>query len=726
MARTASPHRKAWPDVVALVALAAAACAGEARADGASRQCFLVAEGEPLAARVNEIRISLSALERWGHSQYGGKPAQALERLIDDAVVESEARRQGLAVTSDEIEAGAARRYPSAPQQSGLRLLEADIRGDECTRLLSDRLHAKVTGGPRQAGAAEARAYYDAHPEEFAPKDRVRVRRLMLERRDTGKSDEALAVEAERIWQAVTSGRSRFEDETRPYWRPNAPAEGSWVQRGAMSQTYAPGWDDEVFGREPGEISRPIRTSEGFEIVEVQRHEPSPGPPPFEQVRGRVALAIEQQRRSAWEKARNAMRDRADIQRYTGEDGKLRLLGLAPERAAGHSFPSTASPGLFAANGNRGMTCPSGAPRFVVEPVAVQLHDPHYGALVDAVAPVGTPVSLCEQHQGWAYVSFTHAGRVSAGFLPADALVRGEPTPSAMLAAIESARGDREGAGVWAERYLGAIRRRKAGVAPDEHGAFGGEAAVREALAAAGKENVLRDFDAWLHGRGAFDVALCDGEDLGLLWIARFAPGRGLREAPHATQIARGDIDPDDDPDADQGLLTATNWYLPRAGGTLEPAVGGEPANLRRWPAGYLPPSGKAPPPRTIYRAVAGCAEAGRLMATMPAFAITEPGARANDALRRACARFGEGAKPSAEWTALGTERAVLVALATCAGATRIVVALDEKGKASSVRLASPRHRAPAPQRQLLRSPKGRRPKSRTGPRRRSSKSRAL
>jgi hypothetical protein len=294
-------------------------------------------------------------------------------------------------------------------------------------------------------------------------------------------------------------------------------------------------------------------------------------------------------------------------------------------------------------------------------------------------------------------VSFTRAGRVSVGFLPAEALSHDEPTPGAMLAAIEAAHGDRERAGVWAERYLGAIRHEKSVVVLDEQGAFGGEGAVREALAAAGKQRVLRDFDDWLHGRGAFDLALCNGGDPGLFWIARFAPGRGLREAPHATKIAHGDIDPDDDPDADEGLLTATNWYLPRAGGTHEPAVAGAPSYTRRWPAGYDPPPDMDPPPPTTYRAVAGCAESGRLMATMPAFAVTEPGARANDALRRACARFGGSAKASAEWMALGTDRAVRVALATCDRTTRIVMALDDKGNASSVRVASPRRRAPAP-----------------------------
>lgn len=174
-------------------------------------------------------------------------------------------------------------------------------------------------------------------------------------------------------------------------------------------------------------------------------------------------------------------------------------------------------------------------------------------------------------------ICFTHAGRVSVGFLPAEALSREEPTPSAMLATIRAAHGDREGGGVWAERYLGAIRHEKAAVVPDEHGRFEGEATVRDALAASGKQNVLQDFDAWLHGHGAFDIALCDGDDPSLFWIARFAPGEGLREAPHAISVAHEDVDPDDDHDADAGLLNATNWYLPRAGGPLEPAVGGEP-----------------------------------------------------------------------------------------------------------------------------------------------------
>ncbi len=609
MARMTSPDRKTCARVVAFVVVAAAARAGDARAEEASRQCFSVAESEPLAARVNEIRISLSALERFGHVQYGGiSVPQTLERLISDAVVESEARRQGLGVTSGEIEAAAARNYPKAPQQSGLRLLEADMRGEVCTRLLRDRLYAKVTGGPEHAGAAEARAYYDAHPDEFAPKAKV-------------------------------------------------------------------------------------------------DHEPSPGPPPFEQVKGRAALAIEQKRRSAWEKTRNAMRDRAVIQRYTGDDGKLRPVGLAAEPAVGLRFPSTTSLSLFAVNGHRGMTCPSGAARFVAEPAALLFHDPHYGALVDGVAPLGTPVSVCEQHQGWSYVSFRHAGRFSVGFLPAEALSHDEPTPSAMLAAIEAVHGDREAAGVWAERYLGAIRHEKAAVVPDDRGAFGGEAAVREALAAAGKQHALRDFDDWLRGRGAFDVALCDGDGPRLFWIARFSTGEGLREAPHATRIAQDDINPDDDPDADAGQLTATNWYLPRAGGTLEPAVGGEPPYIRRWPAGYDPPSDMDSSPSTTYRSIAGCAETGRLMATMPAFAVTEPGARANDALRRACARFGGGAKASAEWMGLGTDRAVLVGLATCATATRIVIAVDGKGNVSSVRATSHTRRGPAPQQQLKPSP---------------------
>jgi hypothetical protein len=131
----------------------------------------------------------------------------------------------------------------AAPRQATDALLAADL--------------------PQEAGAGEIARYYQAHREEFARPERVRLRQILTENR-------AAAEEARREIVAGTS----FEEVARRLSRD--PSAGAGGYQGELARgDLPPSFADVIFGLRPGEVSPIVPAEYGFHLFQVIGREPA-------------------------------------------------------------------------------------------------------------------------------------------------------------------------------------------------------------------------------------------------------------------------------------------------------------------------------------------------------------------------------------------------------------------------------------------------------------------
>jgi peptidyl-prolyl cis-trans isomerase C len=144
------------------------------------------------------------------------------------------------------------------------------------TRLATDRGLVKAGATPRQAmdallaeglkqepSPAEIARYYQAHRQEFARPERVRLRQILTE--DRKAADQAV--------QEIAAGRP-FEEVARRISRDPSAASGGYqgeLARGDLPPSFA----DVIFALKPGEASRVVPADYGFHIFQVVEREPA-------------------------------------------------------------------------------------------------------------------------------------------------------------------------------------------------------------------------------------------------------------------------------------------------------------------------------------------------------------------------------------------------------------------------------------------------------------------
>jgi len=149
-------------------------------------------------------------------------------------------------------------------------LLDQYLEENLMLRLAIDRHLVPPASAPRQAidallrqaagpppGAAEIAEYYRRHRQEFARPERVRLRQILTEDRQT----------AERAERAIRGGED-FSAVARRLSRDAAAAGGGYQGELARSD-LPPAFVDVIFGLRPGEISRVVPAGYGFHIFQV-------------------------------------------------------------------------------------------------------------------------------------------------------------------------------------------------------------------------------------------------------------------------------------------------------------------------------------------------------------------------------------------------------------------------------------------------------------------------
>lgn len=115
----------------------------------------------------------------------------------------------------------------------------------------------------REPDPAEIAGFYQAHRQEFARPERVRVRQILTEDRAT----------AEKALREIAAGQP-FEAVARRLSRD--PSAGSGGYQGELSRAeLPPAFADTIFRLGPGEVSGLVQADYGFHIFQVTEREPA-------------------------------------------------------------------------------------------------------------------------------------------------------------------------------------------------------------------------------------------------------------------------------------------------------------------------------------------------------------------------------------------------------------------------------------------------------------------
>ena len=115
----------------------------------------------------------------------------------------------------------------------------------------------------KEPGAEEIAAYYQAHREEFARPERVRLRQILTEDRAT----------AERALRELRRGTD-FAAVARQLSRDPSAASGGF-QGELAREDLPPGFGDVIFSLQAGEVSRLVPAEYGFHIFQVVSRSPA-------------------------------------------------------------------------------------------------------------------------------------------------------------------------------------------------------------------------------------------------------------------------------------------------------------------------------------------------------------------------------------------------------------------------------------------------------------------
>jgi parvulin-like peptidyl-prolyl isomerase len=197
-----------------------------------------------------------------------------LRRLIEQRLMLQEAKRAGVAVSSEEILERLEEmrgRFESEEQfrlslkETGLseELLKEKIREQLLVQhLIETQVRATITISPQEVARELAQ-----HPELARPGDRVRALHLLI-RVTPSRSEEQARALTEELRRRLTAGEA-FADLARRYSEdPHRDAGGAmdWVGQGEL----LPELDAALFALSVGQVSEPIQTRLGFHLLRLE------------------------------------------------------------------------------------------------------------------------------------------------------------------------------------------------------------------------------------------------------------------------------------------------------------------------------------------------------------------------------------------------------------------------------------------------------------------------
>jgi parvulin-like peptidyl-prolyl isomerase len=204
-------------------------------------------------------------------------------------------------------------KFQAALKQEGMTI--PDLRRNVERQFLIQEVQRNEIGSKLQITEEEARQYYLSHQREFMRPASVTLREILVEAPASGTEggiDSAVASEKAAAVRARITGGEDFAKVAEEVSAAASKANGGLIGPivvGELSQAL----QDTLAGMKPGDITPPIRTSRGDQIIKLETYTPA-AVQPFDSVRDLVADRVYSERqRSELQRFLNRIRSQAII-----------------------------------------------------------------------------------------------------------------------------------------------------------------------------------------------------------------------------------------------------------------------------------------------------------------------------------------------------------------------------------------------------------------------------
>lgn len=241
-----------------------------------------------MAPVVAQLRTAYS--DREFEDQVTRIRGEFLNKLIEDKLVLSEARRLKVIVQDPEVEqmlADVRNKFPTreiflrAIEEQGLTEKKLFTRFQEqlmAQKLVNFEVKSRVSVSP-----GEINEYYRSHEGDFSRGDRVRLEQILV--RVGSRTEEEAAQFAASLRQQIAGGKS-FSELASAYSEGSEAKDGGqmgWIERGQLMGEI----DEKVFALSAGEVTEPIRSTLGYHLFRVVERETT-SLRPLEEVRDEI------------------------------------------------------------------------------------------------------------------------------------------------------------------------------------------------------------------------------------------------------------------------------------------------------------------------------------------------------------------------------------------------------------------------------------------------------
>jgi peptidyl-prolyl cis-trans isomerase SurA len=226
--------------------------------------------------------------------------------------------------------------FQAALKQEGLTL--ADLRKNLERQMIWQRVQQNEVVNKVAMTEDEGRAYYDSHLTEFTTPAAVTLREILISAPADSKgvsvaADEAAQARADAVRARAASGEN-FEKLAAEVSVSPSRANGGLIGPIKLDDLSAE-LRKTIEAMKIGEVSRPLRTTRGYQILKLETLSPTQTLP-FEQAREQIASrVIEEKRRREFLKYIEKLRAQAIIEWKNEDVQKAYLEGLKRQVAAG-------------------------------------------------------------------------------------------------------------------------------------------------------------------------------------------------------------------------------------------------------------------------------------------------------------------------------------------------------------------------------------------------------
>jgi parvulin-like peptidyl-prolyl isomerase len=286
----------------AMLALLAAGCGGTTTASLGSDDVAVVGDQQVSKEQFQQLRARAQKsydqqkrpFPKAGSTEYEQLKGQAITFLVQQAEVDSQAKKLGVDISDDKVDKEIARykkqfyggsdaRYEKAVKQQGLT--DEQARDAIREQLVSQALFKKLTSDVKVSDS-DIKQYYDTHKTQYVQPESREVRHILVTKKALADS----------LYQQLKGG-ANFAKLAKQYSKdPGSAAKGGKLTV-SKGQTV-PQFDKAAFSLKTGQLSQPVHTQYGYHIIQALSAVKAASTTSLAQVRASIRQQLEQQKKN--------------------------------------------------------------------------------------------------------------------------------------------------------------------------------------------------------------------------------------------------------------------------------------------------------------------------------------------------------------------------------------------------------------------------------------------